>query len=355
MVTKVALQVVDRLFKDLTGLDIPFGGKIIVFGGDFRQVLPVVRRGNRTTIVEASVKTSPLRWQVSRRPLTLNMRAANDPEFCNWLLKLGNGTLPIEPNVTPHSIAVPRQCYCPPADLIKETFGTDTFTDTAIEQYIGTAILCPKNEDCDKINEQVVESMLTGHSKTYLSLDSVDTQDPLDQQLYPTEFLNSINPSGLPHHKIVLKINTIIMLIRNLNSNRGLVNGTRLIVKQLNDYNIVAETIQSHEPGNLLRQRVIIPRIVLTPPDPTMPFTLTRKQFPIKIAFAITINKAQGQTLDRAGLYLPNPVFSHGQLYVAFSRVKSFANIKVAIEENAELRLRENDFVTSNIVYTEVL
>jgi len=69
----------------------------------------------------------------------------------------------------------------------------------------------------------------------------------------------------------------------------------------------------------------------------------------------MTINKAQGQTLDRAGLYLPRPVFSHRQLYVAFSRVKSFANIKVAIAETAEQQVREHCIITSNIVYKEVL
>ena len=64
----------------------------------------------------------------------------------------------------------------------------------------------------------------------------------------------------------------------------------------------------------------VIPRISLSPTDSPLPFKLRRRQFPIRLAFAITINKSKAQTHSRVGLYLPRPCFSHGQLYVAFSR-----------------------------------
>ena len=66
--------------------------------------------------------------------------------------------------------------------------------------------------------------------------------------------------------------------------------------------------------------KVTIPRITPQPSDSRFPFTLRRRQFPVRVAFAMTINKSQGQSLERAGLLLPRPVFSHGQLYVAFLR-----------------------------------
>ncbi|TMW84209.1 hypothetical protein EJD97_025613, partial [Solanum chilense] len=81
--------------------------------------------------------------------------------------------------------------------------------------------------------------------------------------------------------------------------------------------------------GQYDTKQIFIPRIQLSPPDNEVyPFKFIRKQFPIRLYFAVTINKAQGQTIPNVGLYLPQHVFSHGQLYVALSRVISMATTK---------------------------
>ena len=82
-------------------------------------------------------------------------------------------------------------------------------------------------------------------------------------------------------------------------------------------------------------------------------FPFKRTQFPIRLSFAMTINKAQGQTLDYVGIYLPQPVFSHGQLYVALSRAKTANSVKVLIRPTSIDD--SNDTCTKNIVYRELL
>ena len=85
--------------------------------------------------------------------------------------------------------------------------------------------------------------------------------------------------------------------------------------------------------GSHIGKRILLPRIALcTTPDSGLPFTLRRRQFPIRPCFAMTINKAQGQTLRFVGLHLPQHVFSHGQLYVALSRVCSAQCISVYVD-----------------------
>jgi ATP-dependent exoDNAse (exonuclease V) alpha subunit len=99
-----------------------------------------------------------------------------------------------------------------------------------------------------------------------------------------------------------------------------------------------------------------IPRIDLAPSDVNLPFVLKRRQFPIIPAYAMTINKSQGQTFECVGIYLNEPVFAHGQLYVALSRAKNPQQIKVFIKENelqGKLMKNEQRF-TQNIVYTEI-
>jgi hypothetical protein len=87
------LTVVDRLLKDLMGSQLPFGGKPFLFAGDFRQILPVVRRGNRSTIVMSSIKQNSLWNDFEKFQLTQNMRANNDVDFAAWLLQLNSVTV----------------------------------------------------------------------------------------------------------------------------------------------------------------------------------------------------------------------------------------------------------------------
>jgi ATP-dependent DNA helicase PIF1 len=162
--------------------------------------------------------------------------------------------------------------------------------------------------------------------------------------LYPIEFLNSLNVSGIPPHKLILKIGCPLMLIRNLNPSNGLCNGTQLICKSFQRHLIDAEIVSGTHKG----KRVFLPRITLIPSDTGLPFELKRRQFPVRPSFAMTINKAQGQTLNFVGLYLPQPVFSHGQLYVALSRVKNKDCVKVLIQNE------QTPNATKNIVYTEI-
>lgn len=110
--------------------------------------------------------------------------------------------------------------------------------------------------------------------------------------------------------------------------------------------------------GNLTDHQVLIPRIDFIPINTTLAFTLRRRQFPLKLAYVMTINKSQGQTFEKVGIYLPNPVFAHGQLYVAFSRTRSFARVFIHVEERptqGRLLPDIDEIYTKNVVYREVL
>jgi ATP-dependent DNA helicase PIF1 len=193
-------------------------------------------------------------------------------------------------------------------------------------------IMAPKNTDVDKVNNAILES-LSEELHTYLSADSLAptekgpsaTAGVSMDSLYLVEFLNTLQFNGIANHKLELKVGMPILLLRNLNQSIGLCNGTRLIIKRLGQRVIEAEIIT----GNNVDKRVFIPRIIMSPSGTDWPFVLRHHQFPVRVAFAMTINKNQGQTLNNVGVYLSSPVFSHGQLYVAISWVTSSANIKI--------------------------
>ncbi|KAF6151437.1 hypothetical protein GIB67_020661 [Kingdonia uniflora] len=183
--------------------------------------------------------------------------------------------------------------------------------------------------------------------EVYLAADKLSEADAGDRTVtnrYPQEYMNSLDPSGLPLFRLRLKVVCPAILLRNLAPKDGLCNGTRLMVVRCSPRLIEAKILTGCKAGNL----VFIPRISLTPTSDESPFFITRRQFPLRLALAMTINKSQCQSVKFVGIDLTTSVFSHGQLYEVLSRCTSPKRISVLLPPDAAN-------TTINLVYLDVL
>lgn len=189
--------------------------------------------------------------------------------------------------------------------------------------------------------------LLPGEKIVFRSCDSVN--DETDTLAFPIEYLNGLSINGIPEHRLELKIGCTVMLLRNLDNDHGDCNGSRYVVIAMHPNTIVVRNITGKFAGEIS----YIPKCKLIDDSDTFPFHLVRVQFPLRVCYAMTINKSQGQTLAKVAVYLPQPCFAHGQLYTAMSRVGTWDDIVIMCDESK--RLENGGFMTTNVVYHDVL
>lgn len=367
-----AFECLDRSLRDIMKVlhsdryHMSFGGITVVLGGDFRQILPVIPRASQGEIVASCITRSKL-WRFAKFfKLIYNMRLNNGRDetevhnlakFAKWVLDIGDGKFRTPVDGTreylPDDISIPAE-FCNLKDLnsvdemIDSTFPAFLETFQNPEYLSKRAILTPTNQMVGHVNSYIVDK-IPNEMFSYFSIDTAEDFPGTEKdQLasFPPEYLNSINIPGLPLHELKLKVGFVVMLMRNLNQTLGLCNGTRMMVTRCLKHCVECQVIS----GSFKGTKHFIPRMELSPTETRLPFTLCRKQMPIQICYAMTINKAQGQSLEKVGLFLPKPVFTHGQLYVAVSRVTSPQGLKIFIDD----KMGNPTNITQNVVYKEV-
>ena len=369
----------DRTLRTLLGKEDAFmGGVPFIAAGDPRQIPPVIIYGNRANIVNHSIYTNSAIWSnFQKHTLRTNMRVqtqGHNNDFALWLLQVGEGTheqpsSDITPPVPKNSIELPaamcidNTCLTSddkftahPSNASKDALldfvyaGMDTSTD--LQYFENRIIVTPRLDAAAEINACMIQRM-HGTVHTYLSADSIvyDAQ----RSKFPTEFLNGINDiSGMPPHELNLKVGMPVILLKNMRPPKHC-NGTRYTIQSVHTNYLRLYTLTGHGKG----ETFMLPRIVQIPGanSTSWPFILRRLQYPIVPAFAITINKSLGQTVKIAGVYLPTPVFTHGQFYVASSRTGNADNLRYWIPDDPQYRHPDGRraFITQNIVWPEIL
>ncbi|KAL3125241.1 hypothetical protein niasHT_005847 [Heterodera trifolii] len=288
--------------------------------------------------------------------LTINMRTApGEHSLREWLKEIGSGQskvgtnqLHIPPQLVLHNLEEAIQFCFPDALFLDPLSNADAIANNAV--------LCPTNNDVQYINE-IALARMCGDAKDFPSID--EPLEPNDEfHNFRTDFnieaVHNEMPSGMPPHKMVLKVGTPVMLIRNLDVTQGLCNGTRLQVMRMAEDNIFCRILTG--PRADAGHVIVLPRIQFEYGRGRhhRGLRFRRLQFPVRLCFAMTINKAQGQTLQRMALVLNGrQCFSHGQVYVAMSRVTQMDGIRVFAPycQSGD----EEDTYINNVVYHELL
>ena len=295
MGSKVLFQALDKTLKILKDIEAPFGGIPTILSADWQQCLTIVQKASPAEIIHQTLKACDLWMEVKKYKLTRNMRVtSNDSyakEFCDYLLRIGSGTEETskDPKIGDDMVLIPPHLRSKANNVIEfcneifhdvdqmkkahastEEWNDFILTDTWKDYIMSRAVICPTNSDTEEINQYLIKK-LPGQLHIFRSIDKVlNTKEAHE---YPTEYLNSIYLGSIPPHILELKVGTPIILIRNLNPSKGLMNGTRCIVLQIGTRVLKAQVCCGPHKGT----EFLIPRILFHPDDKNIPFEFERR------------------------------------------------------------------------------
>jgi hypothetical protein len=366
-----------------------FAGTVVVCMGDFRQIMPVLKRANRHEVRQSCITSSYLWYEFKVFSLSVNMRLelmkiklrerrdtilhSQEPalaeeiqlltEQLNNQTNYGEMILSISEGQSNHDDAcVMHEC----ADTGSHIYRIDSiphYIETNIEdalhflyptgfdmnRMIKCFILAATNNQVDTWNKRV-QLMSNNETQILLSTDKlsqVDDPSAYLQDIIQDKVLHEYVVNGVPPHSLELKRNDICLVMRNLSKRYGLATNSRVLILHISQYCIRVQTVGPNPKTSL------IPRIRFRFKIPGgASFKVTRTQFPLRLAYCMTYNKAQGQTLQCVLLDITSPPFAHGHLYVALSRVTHYANIKVFCNDKS---IFDEAPLLSNIAYPELL
>ena len=334
-------EVFEAAYKALSG----FENKIVICMGDFRQIAPVVPNGDRHATVDASIKSSPLWRLFTVLNLTIHMRLTGlraniafmtvaeiedlrfQESFASMLDYIGNGAFPFATNENHEegSQNIPLhflKCLYTEQDALDFLYpqGFDSFMMTE------KCILAATNVAVDTWNQKI-QLLNPATPRQLFSRDrlcEVDDPNGFLASMLTEDILNKFNNAGVPPHELTLKENDICILLRNIDKSSGLTNNRRVIIKSITNFCIKVATTGHHPKYHY------IPRIHFKFRLPFgQSFQLLRTQFPLRLAYSVSINKAQGQELAKVLCDFRVSPFSHGHTYVALSRVRHHSHIAV--------------------------
>uniref|UniRef100_A0A914GRB9 ATP-dependent DNA helicase n=1 Tax=Globodera rostochiensis TaxID=31243 RepID=A0A914GRB9_GLORO len=349
---KDVIEYVDKVLRAVAPTSLlkrtPFGGKVVVLGGDWKQLAPVIPGGGHLDQLNASVKFSNVFRHFTTRRLRANHRLqAGQENYRRFLLRVGTA----QSNNGQHRVRLSAEmCVASRHELIDFVFSSAMLSRPLehANEFGGCAILSPLNKETFELNKIILDRIV-GLERVYSA-----TTQPLNDGAGNNELANAVadadyenlqrfTPSGVPEYFLRIKIGAIMMLITNVSIADGLCNGTRVQVLPgpngtLTNHIIRCRLLSGNKRGNehdLHATRFVFGGDPIAPHEG--PIKFERVQFPLRPGSVMTINKSQGQTLSRVGLLLDNAqCFSHGQLYVALSRVQNASHIRVCTKSNKQ-------------------
>ena len=422
MSSKILAEAVDRLLRVIMDKPhLPFGGKLILTLGDWRQISAVnpdnaMRNSSSsvqsyaTSAYNFSFLSSSL-WNffhTNTFRLVENVRAKTDPTFHETLMDVGNGKTGSVVDISDLGVKVMYSLE----EAIHWVFEDIEFNEDTMEPAFDPAhcgrrgIIAPFNREVDEINRLAQQRYAHHEPQTkfvrLLSVDTVEHDDDLtppiraflpddalmqlvndqtdhlddvdgdprnhrrardgepvepvdpfvddgnqpyfdlsvipEQKLesgtFCDEVLHTLKSPGVPPHALDLWNGASCMLLRNLDPENGLQNGSRMTVRHVNASRRLVSVCHSQDSHRRDAPIFLIPRIVFPFKVGGFDVQITRKQFPIRLSYGITIHKSQASTLDRVVIDLRTGIFDHGQLYVALSRVRNRKDVRILINRD---------------------